>query len=86
MELVSYGCEIWSYTLREEYEIRVFEKRVLRRIFGSKRKEEIGDWRRLHNGKLHNFYSSPDIRTIGRKSLRWAGPGPNLGAPGPERS
>jgi hypothetical protein len=51
------GCETWSLTLREEHRLRVFENRVLRRIFGPKR-EEDGSWRKLHNDKLHSLYSS----------------------------
>jgi hypothetical protein len=47
--LYSYGCETWSLTLREEHRLRVFENRVLRRIFGPKRDEVTGEWRRLHN-------------------------------------
>jgi hypothetical protein len=56
-----YGCENWSLTLREEHRLRVFENRVLRRIFGPKRDEVTGEWRKLHNEELHNLYSSPDI-------------------------
>jgi hypothetical protein len=47
--VVLYGCETWSLTLREEHRLRVFENRVLRRIFGPKRDEVTGEWRRLHN-------------------------------------
>jgi hypothetical protein len=47
--------------LREEHRLRVFENRVLRRIFGPKRDEVTGEWRKLHNDELHNLYSSPDI-------------------------
>jgi hypothetical protein len=56
-----YGCETWSLTLREEHRLRVFENRVLRRIFGPKRDEVMGKWRKLHSEELHNLYSSPDI-------------------------
>jgi hypothetical protein len=59
--VVLYGCETWSVTLREEHRLRVFENTVLRRIFGPKRDEMTGDWRKLHNEELHNLYSSPDI-------------------------
>jgi hypothetical protein len=56
-----YGCETWSLTLREEHRLRVFENRVLRRIFVPKKNKVKGEWRKLHSGELHNFYSSPDI-------------------------
>jgi hypothetical protein len=56
-----YGCETWSVTLGEEHRLRVFENRVLRRIFGPKREEVAGGWRRLHNEELHNFYASSNI-------------------------
>jgi hypothetical protein len=56
---VLYGCETWSLTLREEHRLRVFENRVLRGIFGPKRDEVTGDWRKLHNEELHNLYPSP---------------------------
>jgi hypothetical protein len=59
--------------LREEHRLRVFENRVLRRIFGPKR-EEDGSWRKLHNDELHGLYSSPNIvRVIKARRLRWAG-------------
>jgi hypothetical protein len=54
-----YGCETWSLTLREEHRLRVFENRILRRIFEPKRDEVMGEWRKLHNEELHNLYSSP---------------------------
>jgi hypothetical protein len=64
----------FSLTLREEHRLRVFEKRVLRRIFRPKRDKVMGEWRKLHNGELHNLYSSPDnIRQIKSKRIRWAG-------------
>jgi hypothetical protein len=61
LPVVLYVCETWSLTLREEHRLRVFENRVLRRIFGPKRDEVTGEWRKLHNEELHNLYSSPDI-------------------------
>ena len=71
--LVLYGCETWSLTLREESKLRVFENRILRRIFGLKR-DENGEWRRLHNEELHSLYRSPKIvRMIKRIRLRWTG-------------
>jgi hypothetical protein len=50
--VVLYGCETWSLTLREEHRLRVFENRVLRRIFGQKRDAVTGEWRKLHNEEL----------------------------------
>jgi hypothetical protein len=72
LPVVLYGCETWSLTLREEHKVRVFENRVLRRIFGPKRDEVTGEWRKLHNEELHN--SSPDIiRQVKSRRMRWAG-------------
>jgi hypothetical protein len=72
--VVLYGCETWSPTLREEHRLKVFENRVLRRIFGPKRDEETGCWGKLHNEELHNLYSSPSIiRMIKSRSMRRAG-------------
>jgi hypothetical protein len=58
-----YGCKTCSLILREEHRLTVFENRVLRRIFGPKKDEVIGDWRKFHNEELHNLYSSPSIIT-----------------------
>jgi hypothetical protein len=58
---VLYGCETWSLTLREEHRVRLFENRVLRRIFGPKRHEVSGEWRKLHNGELRDLHSLPSI-------------------------
>jgi hypothetical protein len=60
LPVVLYGCETWSLTLGEEHRLRVFENRVLRKIFGPKR-EEDGSWKKLHNDELHDLYSSPNI-------------------------
>jgi hypothetical protein len=74
LPVVSYGCETWSLTLREEHRLRVFENRGLRRIFGPTRDEVTGERRKFHNGELHNLYSSADIiRQIKSRSMRWAG-------------
>jgi hypothetical protein len=63
-----------SLTLREEHGLSLFENRVLRRIFGPKRHEVTGQWRKLHSGELHNLYSSPDIiRQIKLTRMRWVG-------------
>jgi hypothetical protein len=65
--------ETWSLKLRGEYRLRVFENRVLRRIFGPKRDEVTGEWRKLHSEELHNLYSSLDIiRQIKSRRRRWA--------------
>jgi hypothetical protein len=80
---VLYGCETWSLTLREERKLRVLENKVLRRIFGPRRDEVTGDWRRLHNEELNNMYSSPNIvRVIKSRRMRWAG---NVALTGEER-
>jgi len=61
LPVVLYGCETWSLKLREKPRLRVSENRVLRRIFVSRRDEVIGNWRKLHNEKLNDLYSSPNI-------------------------
>jgi hypothetical protein len=61
LPVVLYRCETWPLTLREEHRQRVFENRVMRGIFGTKRDEVMGERRKLHNGELHNLYPSPDI-------------------------
>jgi hypothetical protein len=74
LPVVLYGCETWSLTLRGELRLRVFENRVVRRIFGSKRDEVTGEWRKLHTEELHNLYSSPDIiRQVKSRRRGWAG-------------
>jgi hypothetical protein len=59
LPVVLYGCETWSLTLREERRLRVFENRVLSRIFWNKRDEVKLEWRKLHKEKLNDLYSSP---------------------------
>jgi hypothetical protein len=72
--VVLYGCETWSLTLKEEHNLRVLEKTVLRRIFGPKRFGVTGQWRKQHNQELHNLYSSPSIiRIIKWRRMKWAG-------------
>ena len=72
--VVLYGCEAWSLTLREERKLRVFENMVLKRIFGPRRDEVMGELRRLHKEKLNDLYSSPNIvRVIKSRRMRWAG-------------
>jgi hypothetical protein len=74
LPVVLYGCETWSLTVREKCKLRVYEDRMLRRIFGPKRDEVTVEWRRLHNKDLHAPYSSPNIiRMIKPRRLRWAG-------------
>jgi hypothetical protein len=74
LPVVLYGCETLSLTVREEHRFRVFENRVLMRIFGPKRDEVTGGWRKLHNEELHGLYSSPSIvGVIKARRMRWAG-------------
>jgi hypothetical protein len=74
LPVVLYGCETWSLTLREEHRLRVFEIRVLRRVFVPKRAEVTGGWRKLHNEELHGLYSSPSIITVIKaRRMRWVG-------------
>jgi hypothetical protein len=78
-----YGCETWSLTLREERRLRVFENRMLRRVFGPKRDEVTGECRKLHNEELNYLYSSPNIvRVVKSRRMRW---GRTSGAYGREK-
>jgi len=74
LPIVLYGCETWLLTLREDRKLRVFENMVLRRIFGPRKDEVTGEWRRLHNEELNDLYSSPNIvQVIKWRRMRWAG-------------
>jgi hypothetical protein len=74
LPVVLFGCETWSLTLREEHRLRVFETGEMRRIFGPKRDEVTGDWRKFLSGELHNLYSLPGIiMQIKSRRMRWAG-------------
>jgi hypothetical protein len=74
LPVVLYGCETWSLILREGCPLRVLENRVLRRIFGPKRGDVTGEWRRLHDKELYAMYSSPNIiKVIKSRRLRGAG-------------
>jgi hypothetical protein len=73
LPVVLYAYETWSLTLREEHRLRVFENRVLRRIFGPKKDEVTGEWRKSRNEELCDLYSSPSIiRLIKSRRMRWA--------------
>jgi hypothetical protein len=81
--VVLHGYGISSVTLKEEHKLRVFENRVLRRIFGPKRDEVTGGWRKLHNEERHYLYFSPSIiRIIKSRRMRWAGHVARMGEKG----
>jgi hypothetical protein len=72
--VVLYGCETWSLTLREEHKLRVFEKKVLKSLFGPKRDEVIGGWRKLYNEELHNLHSFPSTIAMNKfRKVIWTG-------------
>jgi hypothetical protein len=71
LSVVLYGREIWSLTIRKEYRLRVFERRVLRNIFGYRKKDVTGDWRKLHSEGLNSFNSSSDaVRIMKLRKMR----------------
>jgi len=65
--VVLYGCETWSLILRDEPRLRVFENRVLRRVFEPKRDEVTGEWRKLHNEELNDLYCSPNLLVLSNR-------------------
>jgi hypothetical protein len=74
LPVVLYGCVTWLLTLREKRRLRLFKNRVLRRVFGPKRNEVTGAWRKLHNEKLNDLYSLPNIvRVVKSRRMRWDG-------------
>ena len=83
LPVVLCGCETWSLTLREERRLRVFENMVLRRIFGLKRDEVTGKWRKLHNEELNDLFFRLNIVRVIKSRMKWAGYGARMGVERP---
>ena len=74
LPVVLYGCETWLLILREERKLMVFENMVLRRIFGPRREDVTGEWRKFYNEELNDLYSSPNnVRVIKSRKMGWLG-------------
>jgi len=73
LPVVLYGCGTWSLTLREDHRLRMFENRVLRKIFGPERDEVTREWRKLHSEELYGLYCSLNMRVIKLRIMRWRG-------------
>jgi hypothetical protein len=74
LPVLLYGCKTWSLTLREERRLRVYENKVLTKVFEPKRDKVTRNWRRLHRDELYDLYPSPNmIRVIKTRRMRWAG-------------
>jgi hypothetical protein len=79
LPIVLCGCETWSLTLREERRVRVFENRVLRRVFGTKKDKLTVEWRKLNNEELGDLFSPNIVRMIKSRQMRSAGDESRMG-------
>jgi hypothetical protein len=73
LPVVLYGCETWSVTSRQEHRLRVLQNTVVRKIFGPKSDEVLGEWRRLNNKEVYDLYSSPNIICVMKARMRRVG-------------